>query len=170
MVAQTHAQETVLHLVERSAPTRHISPVGAHVLSDAEVDIDAKPAVKVGKIRWEDLSQLAILQPGEARCDYCGKVFRPTRKNNVYCNSIREREQQIIRKENLIITLACHLEAFGWKAKDMLLLARQMVSSAYKGVMRALEAWGYRWVESKKQWVLKPNLATRQCLWVKGSV
>lgn len=158
MVAQTHAQETVLHLVERSAPTGHISPRGAHILSDAEVDADAKKPSKVGKIRWEELSQLAILQPGEAYCAYCGKVFQKTRANHIYCNSIREREKQIIRKENLIIALACHLEAWGWKARNMLLLARQMVNDAYKMVMRMMEGLGYRWVESKKLWVCKPKM------------
>lgn len=141
----------------RLLPNPHIPASTDRILTEAELAVGEKTPSKVGKIRWEDLSQLAILQPGEAYCAYCGKMFQKTRANHIYCNSIHEREKQIIRKENLIIALACHLDAWGWKARDMLLLARQMVNDAYKMVMRMMEGLGYRWVESKKLWVFKPK-------------
>ncbi len=155
MVAQTHADNLV--------PNVHISAIGGHILTPAEIESGASARGKATAIRLSQVIEAYGIKAGEAYCDYCGKVFHPTRKNNQYCDPKHERQKQIIRKENLIITLACHLEAWGYKATDMVLLARKMVSEAYKGVMRALEAFGYRWVQSRKQWVLKPNLATKKC-------
>lgn len=157
MVAQTHAQDAVLHLADRTAPSLHISAQGGHILSDAEIDADAKHSSKVGQIRLSDLSQFGILQPREAYCDYCGKPFQKTRANQKYCSPSRERLKQFIRKETLIIAWACHMEMWGWSARDLLLLARQMVESAFETVKKAMEALGWRYVESKKMWHLKPS-------------
>ena len=159
MVAQTRAQETVLRLVDRSVSTQHISPLDAHVLSDAEIDADAKSVVKEGAIRLSQVIDSFAIQPGEIYCAYCGRPFTPKRGNQKYCTPKRERLKQFIRKETLIIAWACHMEMWGWSARDLLLLARQMIDSAFEMVKRAMEAMNWRYVDSKKMWFLKPSKA-----------
>lgn len=99
------------------------------------------------------ISHIADWDTPKPFCVYCGKPFSPKRISQIYCNPNQERQQQYKRKEALIVVLACHMEAWGWKAADMLTVARKMIEVEYARLMDAMRAMGYRYVEKRHEWI-----------------
>lgn len=88
----------------------------------------------------------------QPRCKYCGETFTPRRKNQEYCTPERERKLYFERKWALVGALATQFRRWGWKARDMLAVARRCIEVAYEHIYSAMMRLGWRYHSQDKVW------------------
>lgn len=87
-------------------------------------------------------------------CAYCGEAFQPRRRDQKYCHPERERKLNCERKQALAGAVARQFRRWGWKAQDLLTVARRCVAAAYESVLKAMVRLGWRYDEQDKIWRL----------------
>lgn len=93
----------------------------------------------------------------QPRCAYCGETFRPQRKNQRYCKPSTERKLNCERKQALVGAVARQFRRYGWRARDLLVVARKCVEAAYEAVMAAMIHLGWHYDARDKVWLLREN-------------
>lgn len=88
----------------------------------------------------------------ERLCHWCDKPFHPTRRNQMFCTPSTERKKNWERRKALVVALAAHFKALGWRGCDLLKLAQACVDAEYDWVFGAMQKLGWEYGLVTKQW------------------